>query len=304
MSIKFGLIGTITHDFITYDSGRSFEGLGGVLYQAAVLCGLGKEVCLYTNLGEDLVQDVEALTKNWTTFHRNGICHIPGPGNQVYLQYPAQGERIEVLKSIVPPLDPGSVIKDIDELGMLILVINSGFDIRLADWRKIVRTISCPIWVDIHSLLLSRELNVPRRYLHLAEWKEWVEGAAFIQANAKEVASMLGDPDKMPSEFELVDFGEIAFELGARAVFVTLGEEGVLVLTPKKAKKIAASEAEKVVDTTGCGDVFCSATAFKLAEGDDAFEAASYGLVLATKAVSVSGIEETYLLACRSRKSD
>ena len=65
MNKKFGLIGTITHDVITLESGQSFEGIGGVLYQAAVLCGLGREVFLYTNLGEELEPEVPPFPRRW-----------------------------------------------------------------------------------------------------------------------------------------------------------------------------------------------------------------------------------------------
>lgn len=302
MSKKFGLIGTVTHDFITSDSGQSFEGLGGVLYQAAVLCGLGKEVFLYSNLGEELIKDVERMTRDWTTLHKEGIRLVPGPGNQVYLHYPARGERVEVLKSVVPPLDSSQVLKKITEFGMLIMIVNSGFDLELSEWRKIVQAASCPVWLDIHSLLLSRELNVRRKYLTLAERKDWVKRVSFVQANAKEVATMLGQPDKVLSEPDISRFARMALRSGAKAVFVTLGKEGVLVVTREKSKKIKATKTKKVVDTTGCGDVFCAAAAAKLAEGEDPFASASFGLELATQAVSVRGIEESYFLASKHRK--
>jgi adenosine kinase len=273
-----------------------------VLYQAAVLCGLGKEVFLYTNLGEELVKDVEKMTRDWTTLHKEGIRPVPGPGNQVYLHYPARGERVEVLKSVVPPLDSSRVLKKITEFGMLIMIVNSGFDLELSEWRKIVQAASCPVWLDIHSLLLCRELNVRRKYLTLAERKDWIKGVSFVQANAKEVATMLGKPDKVISEPDISRFAGMVLRSGAKAVFITLGKEGVFVLTAEKSKKIKATKTEKVVDTTGCGDVFCAAAAAKLGEGEDPFASASFGLELAAQAVSVRGIEQSYLLASRHRK--
>ena len=292
--MKFGLIGTITDDEITFDSGQRITGLGGVLYQAAVLCGLGAEICLYTNLGEELAEDVDKMVKGWSTLRKKGIRQVPGPGNQVHLHYPKKGERIEVLKSVVPPLPPEPIIVDLPELGMLILVVNSGFDILLSDWRSVVHSASCPIWMDVHSLFLSRELNVPRKYLPLKVWEEWAEGVSFLQANVKEVASMLGFPDEVPSEDSLLKFGEKAFGLGVKAVYLTLGKEGVLVMRPGKFMKISAPQADAVVDTTGCGDVFCGGTAVKLASGKDSFDAAHFGLELAARAVKVKGIEETF----------
>ncbi len=302
--MDFGLIGTITSDEITFDSGQTIRGLGGVLYQAAVLCGLGKQVHLYTNLGEELIQDVEKLVENWPTLRREGICQVPGSGNQVHLHYPEKGERVETLKSVVLPLDPRQAIENMHKLGMLILIINSGFDIELSDWRKIVAAAKIPVWLDVHSLPLSRELNVLRKYLPLTEGKEWVEGVSFIQVNEKELSSMLGDPDKRYSEDDTLVFGKMAFNLGVKAVFVTLGKEGVLVMTPEASKRIRSPEVKSVVDTTGCGDVFCGGAVVKLAEGQDPFTAASCGLELATKAVSIKGIEETYILARSHREKE
>ncbi len=302
--MDLGLIGTITSDEITFDSGQTIRGLGGVLYQAAVLCGLGKEVHLYTNLGEGLVHDVEKMVENWTTLRQEGICQVPGPGNQVHLHYPEKGERVETLRSVVPPLNPRQVIEDMHKLGMLILIINSGFDIELSDWRKIIAAAKIPVWLDVHSLPLSRELNVPRKYLPLTEGKDWVEGVSFIQVNEKELSSMLGDPDKTYSEDDTLAFGKTAFNLGVKAVFVTMGKEGVLVMTPEESKRIRLPEVKSVIDTTGCGDVFCGGAVVKLAEGQDPFTAASCGLELATKAVSIKGIEESYILARHHREKE
>lgn len=302
--MNFGLIGTITHDEITFEHGQRITGLGGILYQAAVLSGLGEKVFLFTHLGEELVEEVDELIKGWSSLSKGGIRHVPGPGNRVHLHYPEKGERVEVLKSVVPPLDPRSIIENLPELGMFVLVINSGFDIKLSDWRNIVRSATCPIWMDVHSLLLSRELNVPRKYLPLDEWKEWADGIDFLQANVKEMASMLGFPDKIPSEDDFSRFGEMAFGLGVKAVFLTLGKEGIFIMEPGKSLKISAPLTEKVVDTTGCGDVLCGGTVVKLVSGENAFNAARFGLELATKAVEVKGIDETFTIVSEYRKAE
>ena len=297
MNKKFGLIGSITYDEITYASGELITGLGGVLYQAAVLCGLGEEVFLHAHLGEEVADKMEKTVENWTTLHKEGILSVSGQGNQVHLHYPKEGERIETLKAVVDPLDPNPILKDLDQMAMLILVINSGLDVQLPDWQKIVRAASCPVWVDIHSLFLTKWLGVPRKYSYLPEWKDWVEGISYLQANVKEVASMLGHPQMLPSETELIQFGETVFDLRVKAVFLTLGKEGVLAIKPGESLKVTAPQAESVVDTTGCGDVFCGGTVVKLASGEDAFEAARFGVELATKAAGVKGVAETFKLA-------
>ncbi|NIM90857.1 MAG: hypothetical protein GTO17_07910 [Candidatus Aminicenantes bacterium] len=296
MSQRAALLGTITHDLISYESGLNFEGIGGVLYQAAVLCGLEKEVSLYTNLGAELVPQVKEIIESWSHLDQTGIQYVPGPGNRVELHYPEKGEREEVLKSVVPPLGTAQIVKELPGFGMLLLVLNSGFDIELKDWKKITDSASCPAWIDIHSLALAKKLQKPRGYVSLADWEAWVEGVDYLQANKQEVASMLGHPQRLPDEEEIARFGKRAMELGVKAVFMTLGQEGGIVMIPEGLEKIASSEAESVVDTTGCGDVFCGATAARLMEGKDPVTAACFGLELATKAVNLTGVEETYLL--------
>lgn len=299
--MKFGLIGTITHDRITYESGQSFEGIGGVLYQAATLCGLGKEVYLFTNLGGDLTPDAEKIIKPWGSLHKQGIQSVPGPGNRVFLDYPEKGEREETLQSVVPPLGAERIIRDLPLFDMLILVMNSGFDIELESWRNIVSSAACPIWFDVHSLALTREIGVKRRYRPLTEWKEWARNVHYLQANRTEVACMLGAPGEIPSEVRIKEFGEEAFGIGAKALFITLGKEGVRLVTPGDSKKIRSAGVTRIVDTTGCGDVFCAGTAAKLAEGESPFAAAFYGVMLASLAVGLSGVKETFTMASQMR---
>ncbi len=296
-SESFGLVGTITHDFISFSSGRSFCGLGGILYQAAALCGLGKEVHVFSNLGEELEPVVKKITSRWAGWRSGGIRVVPGPGNKVHLRYPGRGERVEVLESCVPSLNPRELMARASQIDFFIAVINSGRDFTFHDWRRIVGTVKPPIWLDIHSLPLLFVLHRPRRYRPLTRWKDWVEGIAYLQANEKEVASMTGNPDVLPSLTKLKRFGQEALELGLRAVFITLGKKGVLVMTRDAFRILEAPAVRGVVDTTGCGDVFCAATSARLVSGTDPVEAASFGVSLASWAASAAGVEETYALA-------
>lgn len=298
----FGLIGTITSDTITHDDGRFFKGLGGILYQAAVFCGLGEEVFLYSNCGRGLRGEVRPLIEAWSTLYTNGLEFVPGPGNQVFLRYSEHlKEREEVLESAVPSFNPGKVLSDLGQIEMLLVVFNSGFDITLSDWRKIADFAGCPIWLDIHSLALAKHLHKHREYVSLDDWKEWVKGVAFLQANRQEVACMLGHPQEWPEESEIAAFVKDAFKIGVRAVFVTMGKEGVLVSIPAGSQMMRAPRAKTVVDTTGCGDVFCAGTMRRLAKGAAIAEAASFGIHLASQAVSLAGVAQTYDLAARFR---
>jgi sugar/nucleoside kinase (ribokinase family) len=65
-------------------------------------------------------------------------------------------------------------------------------------------------------------------------------------------------------------------------------------MMPGSTKRIASPRAMDVVDTTGCGDIFCAGTAALLASGADPVEAAGFGVELASESARVSGIEQTH----------
>ncbi len=290
----FGLIGTITYDVITHEKGTTHEGLGGILHQAAVLCGLGQEVILYANLGRELEPEVRDLTSKWKSFSREGINLVSGPGNRVFLHYPLQGERVEVLKAVVPPVAPDRVVNDLPHLDFLVMVLNSGFDMTLNDWRLVKKNAVCPIWVDIHSLLLEKKIGGPRNYVAVADWQDWIMGIDYLQANQAEVAALLGGPGRILTRTNLEKFGRKVCEMGLKAAFLTMGPEGVLVVDKKTARHMAAFEAKSVIDSTGCGDVFCAGAALFLSRGFDPFESALFGMRIATAVAGFSGISPIY----------
>jgi hypothetical protein len=291
---NIGLLGSITHDVITFPDGKISQGLGGILYPASVLCGLERQVSLITNLAEELAPHVFSLKKHWPTMDLDEVKIVPGPGNKVNLYYPEEGERREILESVVPTLDAEMILNRLSDKNFLILLMISGMDITLEDWNKIKERAECPIWMDVHSLTLSPELGRFRKYVLLTNWPDWVRGVDYVQVNKKESASMIGCPEKDPDEKQLYRFGESVLRQGVRAVFITLGKEGILVITAQGAAKMKFMESNKVVDTTGCGDVFCGAAVSQLMDGKDVMDAVDFGLELATRAVGRSGVKETF----------
>lgn len=296
------VVGTVSSDRIAYESGAAFSGIGGILYQAAVLAGLGDEVRLVANVGADAAPEAEILWSAWPGLKSRGVRVVPGAGNRVNLFYPAAGERREVLDSVVPPLEPERITAAAaPDCALVLVALNSGFDIELESWRRAVDGLACPVWLDIHSLALDRALGRHRPYVALPEWRRWARGVRYLQANRQEVACMLGHPAVLPDPDELSAFTRLAFAAGVSAVFVTLGPEGVLVAAPAGARTFAAPAAGRIVDTTGCGDVFCAGAAHRLVRGASLEDAAAFGVGLAARAVGVSGMRETYEMARSAR---
>jgi ribokinase len=80
---------------------------------------------------------------------------------------------------------------------------------------------------------------------------------------------------------------------GARAVVLTLGQRGALVLDDSGLTHIAARSV-RAVDTTGAGDALVGSLAFYLARGDSLHEAAQKSCLVATQSVLKPGTQTSF----------
>ena len=77
---------------------------------------------------------------------------------------------------------------------------------------------------------------------------------------------------------------------GARNVIITLGSNGVFVLSDDGPTHISAVPARKVVDTTGAGDSFVGSFAHAIAHGHELLEATRFAATAASLAVEVAEV--------------
>lgn len=292
---SIGLIGTISRDTILLEGRPPVDAIGGVLYQAAVLSGLGEEVFLHGNCGHDLLAEVDRLASDWPTFRTDGICYVSQPANRVSFQYPTDDGPIEVLEWAVPPFKLSPLPADAARWQALLTCLNSGFDLSVQDWRRILAAVSCPSWLDIRSLVLEPALGRPRALRAVPDWAAWVRGVTWLQADLRGVACLEGRPGGALTDGEIIDFARRAFDLEVRALFIAKEIGTIMVLTPGQSKHVTASAS--VIDPTGCGGVFAAAAISRLVRGASAFDAASFGVVLASEAALVTGVREAWKIA-------
>ncbi|MGM0441998.1 MAG: carbohydrate kinase family protein [Elusimicrobiota bacterium] len=298
---NIGLIGTMTWDRIARHEGSFWKGPGGMFYQAAVLDALGARVHLFANLGKELSKKVEDIRKNWKNLNWDNVNIVPGPGHRVKLYYPVTGERREIVTGTVDSLVLNGKIKKFNSFDLTMCILNTGYDLKFESWRKIVENTARGsslhqydddenlIWLDIHSLALTPEPGEIRKYRSIKFWYKWAEGVDYLQANEKEAACMLGNPDMDITEKNIKGLARKFFETGGRAFFVTRGKKGVNIFLPGEHFFIKPPAVDKVVDTTGCGDVLGSVTAYRLAGGDSPREAVKQGLKYASETAGLNG---------------
>ena len=114
--------------------------------------------------------------------------------------------------------------------------------------------------------------------------QEAIGYADLILPNRKELRLLTGKED--------IDEGcKHLLETGAKAVIVTLGENGSLLVTENGQRKIASVRCGETLDTTGAGDTFCGALCARLAEGETLEKAAHFASVCSGIAVTRRGAQ-------------
>ncbi|MFJ6655950.1 ribokinase [Streptomyces sp. NPDC091377] len=92
---------------------------------------------------------------------------------------------------------------------------------------------------------------------------------------------------------EPADWARLLLAKGPRSVVVTLGAEGALVASGPEVVRVPSVKVE-AVDTTGAGDAFTAALAWRLGRGASLPEAAAYAARVGAAAVTRAGAQESY----------
>ena len=93
---------------------------------------------------------------------------------------------------------------------------------------------------------------------------------------------------KVETEDDAQKAAQILLNKGVKSVVVTMGKNGVFVMTPDR-KEFIPSMKVKAIDTTGAGDAFNGGFVTALSEGKDIFEAARFGNIVGALSVTKVG---------------
>lgn len=112
--------------------------------------------------------------------------------------------------------------------------------------------------------------------------RELAPHADLVTPSVDEAAALLGLSD--PAEI-----AEACRKIGARAIAVTCGADGVWLDDGVSAARLPALPPPVIVDQTGAGDAFVGTVAARLALGDPLVDAVRQGMAAASAALTVQG---------------
>ncbi|MFJ5967223.1 ribokinase [Streptomyces sp. NPDC093060] len=198
----------------------------------------------------------------------------------------------------------GVALITVDPSGDNSIVVSPGANARLtpADVRAAVSLL-------LASRVVSAQLEIPLETV-VEVVRNLAEGSRFVLnpspprplptevlaacdpliVNEHEARVLLGD---LGVSEEPEDWARLLLATGPRSVVVTLGAEGALVADSSGVTRVPSVKVD-AVDTTGAGDAFTAALAWKLGSGSALAEAAAYAARVGAAAVTKRGAQESY----------
>jgi len=108
---------------------------------------------------------------------------------------------------------------------------------------------------------------------------------------ADSIDLLFGNEEELRSLYELDSFDEAVAALRAECAMavITRGADGCIIVTPDRLIEVAAVPVDRVVDTTGAGDLFAAGFLHGLTRGEDLRECGRLGSIAAAEVIGHVG---------------
>jgi adenosine kinase len=228
------------------------------------------------------------LLKNHPNVLVDGLIPLDQKNHEVILEYVSPEERKEKALFNFPPLD-WKKIKAFLKADFYLVNLITGWDLSLPAYKKLSKKYYDKMYIDIHFLVMGID-DMGRRYPRRPEDIDaWLRGARFVQMNKREFSIICG------KETHEIDFFERNFR-DDQILIITLGSNGARIIFRKNGmtrdKHFSAYKLEKIVDTTGCGDVFGASFVWHYLRNEDIYQSVQYANLVAAANCLLQGTNE------------
>jgi adenosine kinase len=290
------VIGAITRDTLIFMEGnkcRKTESLGGILYIVLALSYLTENIIYpVVNVGYDIFKVVKKLLKDRKNVDLTGLKEVNVKNIHCYILYASQyGTQYDEGKEV--PISFEQVRSFLSNANFIIISPMTGFEINLDTVKKIRKSTKAPIYFDYHILSLARDPLGNRFLYKRSDWMEWCINCDYLQLNKFEAELLYGKG--ICSEMDVLNFSKSILEKGVKAIAITLGPDGVFVSYHEdndvKIKHIKGIRVDRVIDATGCGDVFAAGFISHYLKTKNILESYEFANKIAALKVKISGFQ-------------
>ena len=263
---------------------QSFGGKGA--NQAAMAAKLGAEVTIVTKLGDDI------FGRDYLdNFHRLGLdtsnvlvtADASTGVAPIWVDEASGNNQIIVVLGANDHLSADDVTAARDAIARCAVVI--------CQWE-------CPLPVVQRAFAIARDAGVTTIFnpapARGALPDELYALCDFVCPNESEIATLTGLPTVTTDDVWVA--ADALRARGAKAVLVTLGERGAMLVDDGAPATVPAPTV-RAVDTTGAGDAFIGSFAFFLARGHDARDAMARAVQVASISVQRRGAQPSFPVA-------
>ncbi|WP_433182006.1 ribokinase [Actinoallomurus sp. CA-150999] len=217
-------------------------------------------------------------------------------GQGVFLRDALREDGVDIAHLLTTPGPSGVALITVDPDGDNSIIVSPGANGRITEDDV---TAARPLIAD--ASVVSLQLEIPLEAVLAA-------ALAADDAGARVVVN-LSPPTEVPDELLalcdplVVNEHEAAFlgasdpagllARGPRSVVITKGADGAVVADETGVTEVPSPRVE-AVDTTGAGDAFTGALAWRLSQGDDLAEAARFAARVGAAAVRVAGAQSSF----------
>lgn len=290
---SLAIIGTINRDSIHLPSGKITESFGGILYNVLTAALINPRIQLFPvcNIGYDIYARIVSYLQPFSSVRTEYLQKASQTNNHAHLYHDQSGNMREQLSGNLPRLKWEQVMAILN-CQIILLNFISGRELLLSTLRRMRAAATGLFFVDLHSLTLDKKADGWRTPRRPVRWWDYVKCADFLQLNRTEFELLAETAVTVKS---LVSGTRLFHSFGPRCILVTLGTEGAFVShrvgRSYQTGRCRVPRVDRIVDTTGCGDVFSAAFVSHYFEKSDIFAAARFAVEVASHKATFSGIE-------------
>ena len=295
MALSIAVLGAVVYDeIITHDNQR-IESYGGITYNVAALSSLVGDECdivPVSNVGADRYDAVMDLIGSMNGVRTDGLKKWDGKLTHAQLIYRGTNYRDEFVRNMMRPFTLADLEPALECDGIIINFVN-GTELDLPTLTELRRRTRAAMYLDMHNVMVRfGEGTGKQNFIDFSDWQEWVAQFDLVQMNEFECEKVLNvKPD---DAYEYLDAAQWVLHAGPKAVFITMGPNGIAVAHTHEGVDYGAvvpvGPVQDFVDATGCGDAFSCGTFYHYLKTGSPLVAAMSGSLVGAVNCEVKGI--------------
>jgi sugar/nucleoside kinase (ribokinase family) len=241
------IVGHLSRDLIITPKSKR-EALGGGTAYAMLAPALDAFATgIVSKVGEDFEQEYWSILES-SGLDLTGLQSVGKKSTRFVNKYDSEGNRLQMVEALAEPITPQDIPDDYSDSKIIHFspLTANELDIECIRYARSNAKITS---IDVQGYVRSIDRSgmvIPRNWTERSEILSLVDVVKFHELELKQT---------IEGESELSAVSEV-LSLGPRIVLVTRDRRGSTVYTRNEQITIPRVNADKLIDSTGCGDVY------------------------------------------------